>query len=165
MNSPTDRIEKTVLLRASLERVWRALADAGEFGDWFGLELDGAFVPGAQINGRIKPTKVDPAVAEMQQKYVGMELALFVDRVEPMRLLSYRWHPFAVQRDVDYSNEPMTLVTFTLEPAEGGTLLRVVESGFDSIPLERRAAAFESNQGGWTIQMQLIEKFLVPAKA
>jgi len=165
MSSTTDRIEKTVLLRAPVERVWRAIADPVEFGDWFGLELDGAFLPGATVLGRIKPTRVDPAVAEMQQKHAGLELSLFVERVEPMSLLSYRWHPFAVDPGVDYSNEPMTVVTFTLEPDGGATRLRVVESGFDSIPVERRRAAFEANGQGWAIQMQLVEKYLLLPQA
>jgi uncharacterized protein YndB with AHSA1/START domain len=160
MNPLTDRIEKKIFLRAPQHRVWRALTDAGEFGDWFGMELDGAFSPGARLTGRIKPTTVDPAVAKMQKKYAGMPITFVVERVEPMSLLSYRWHPFAIDPNVDYTSEPMTLVTFTLEPSLGGTILRVVESGFDSIPIERRADAFEANGAGWTIQMQLVEKYL-----
>jgi uncharacterized protein YndB with AHSA1/START domain len=160
MGGSTDRIEKEIVLRAPRERVWRASSDAAQFGDWFGIELEGAFVPGARINGRVKPTTADPAVAEMQKKYAGMPVSFFVERVEPLRLLSYRWHPFAIDPKADYSNEPMTLVTFTLEPVDGGTRLRVIESGFDSIPLERRADAFEANEEGWTLQLQLVEKYL-----
>jgi uncharacterized protein YndB with AHSA1/START domain len=161
MTSSTDRIEKQVFLRAPQERVWRAISDATEFGSWFGMELDGDFKPGAQMRGRIKPTKADPEVAKMQEKYTGQPLAFYVDRVEPMSLFAYRWHPFAIENSIDYSNEPMTLVTFTLEPQDGGTLLTVVETGFDSIPIKRRADAFEANEEGWALQMQMIEKYLL----
>ena len=161
MVTSTDRIEKSVFLRAPQERVWRALSDPREFGDWFGMEIDGELSPGRRILGRITPTKADAAVAEYQKKYAGFQIELVIERVEPMSAFAYRWHPFAIDQKVDYSSEPMTLVTFTLEPAEGGTMLRVVESGFDSIPLERRADAFEANGEGWGIQMMLIEKYLL----
>lgn len=161
MASSTDRIEKELFVRAPQERVWRAISDAGEFGDWFGIDLDGEFASCARMTGRIKPTKADAAVAELQKKYAGMRLAFVVERMEPMSLFSYRWHPFAVDPDADYSKEPMTLVTFELEPADGGTMVRVIESGFDSIPIERRAEAFEANDKGWAMQLQLIEKYLL----
>jgi uncharacterized protein YndB with AHSA1/START domain len=161
MPSSTDSIEKQIFLRAPQERVWRAISDANEFGSWFGMELDEAFTPGKQITGRIKPTIADPGVAAIQEKYTGAPVAFFIDQIRPMNLFSFRWHPFAVDSNVDYSSEPMTLVTFTLEPAEGGTILNVTESGFDAIPIERRAAAFESNEEGWAMQMQLIEKYLL----
>lgn len=161
MSSSTDRIEKEIFLRAPQERVWRAVSDSIEFGNWFGMELDGEFKPGAQMRGRIKPTKADPAVAKMQEKYTGTPLAFYVDRVDPMSVFAYRWHPFAIDSSIDYSKEPMTLVTFTLEPKNGGTLLTVVESGFDAIPIERRVDAFEANEEGWAMQMQMIEKYLL----
>jgi uncharacterized protein YndB with AHSA1/START domain len=160
MVSSTDRIEKSLFLRAPQERVWHALTDSNEFGDWFGVDFDGEFAAGKAMKGRIKPTRVDPAVAEMQKKYAGMAVEVVVERLEPMSLFSYRWHPFAIDPNVDYSQEPTTLVTFTLEPSAGGTMLRVVETGFDSIPLGRRADAFEANEEGWGVQMQLIEKYL-----
>jgi len=161
MMTSTDRIEKRVLLCASQERVWRAISDATQFGNWFGMELDGSFVPGAQLRGRIKPTIADATVAKMQEPHAGMPLAFYVERMEPMSVFAYRWHPFAIDGSVDYSKEPMTLVTFTLEATEGGTVLTVVESGFDSIPIERRADAFEANEEGWALQMQVIEKYLL----
>jgi uncharacterized protein YndB with AHSA1/START domain len=161
MSSSTDRLEKELFLRAPQDRVWRAISDAGEFGSWFGVELDGEFVAGAHLTGRIKPTTADAAVAEMQKKYAGMPIAFVVERLEPMSVFSYRWHPFAIDPDVDYANEPMTLVTFTLEPTDGGTMLRVAETGFDSIPVERRADAFEANEEGWDMQIALIEKYLL----
>jgi len=161
MGSSTDRNEKELFLRAPQDKVWRSISDAREFGNWFGMEFDSDFVPGAQITGRIKPTKADPGVAEMQKKYAGAPVAFVVDRIEPKTFFSYRWHPFAIDATIDYSKEPMTLVTFTLEPADGGTKLRIVESGFDSIPIERRAEAFEANDEGWGMQMELIEKYLL----
>ncbi len=157
----TDRIEKRMLLRAPQAKVWHAISDATEFGNWFGMELDGGFVSGAEVLGRIKPTKADAEVAKMQEKYTGTPVAFFVDRIEPMSTFSFRWHPFAIDSSIDYSNEPMTLVTFTLEPADGGTLLTLVESGFDSIPIARRADAFEANEEGWEMQLQLIQNYLL----
>src|SRR5258708_2709737 len=109
------------------------------------------------------PTTVDAEVAEMQKPYTGFRFEFSVDRVEPMRLFSFRWHPFAMETGVDYSKEPTTLVVFELEEASGGTMLTVSESGFDRIPIERRAKAFAANEGGWTAQMKLIEKYLALA--
>jgi uncharacterized protein YndB with AHSA1/START domain len=165
MESPTDRLEKRVLLRAPQETVWRAISDAVEFGSWFGMELDGSFAPGEPIRGRIKPTEFDAEVAKMQEPHAGTPVALYVERVEPMSVFSFRWHPFAIDSAVDYSREPMTLVTFTLEPTEGGTMLTVVETGFDAIPIERRADAFEANDEGWAMQVRLIENYLLRRQA
>jgi uncharacterized protein YndB with AHSA1/START domain len=156
----TDRIEKKITLRAPRSRVWRAIADAQEFGTWFGVKFDGSFEPGARITGRIVPTKVDPEVAKMQEPYSGREFDFTVDRIEPMRLISFRWHPFAVDPGVDYSKEPTTLVVFELEEVPEGTVLTITESGFDRIPLARRAKAFSSNEQGWQMQTRLIEKYL-----
>jgi uncharacterized protein YndB with AHSA1/START domain len=155
----TDYIRKQQLLRAPLARVWSAIGDARQFGSWFGVQLDGPFTPGARLTGRIVPTTVDPEVAKMQEPYAGKEMAVLVDRVEPMRLLSFRWHPGIVERS-DWDTEPTTLVEFLLEAVPEGTLLTVTESGFDSIPLERRAKAFTENAEGWTHQMTLIAKYL-----
>src|SRR5215831_21314663 len=160
MPGPNDQIQKKVLLRAPRDRVWRAISDSKEFGTWFGVELEGAFSPGARLKARIVPTKVDPEVAKMQKPYSGKTFDFFVDRIEPMSLFSYRWHPYAVDSNTDYSKERTTLVVFELEEAPGGTMLTITESGFDQIPLDRRAEAFKSNSEGWRIQTQLIEKYL-----
>jgi len=160
MTSVPDRIEKEITLRAPLERVWRAISDSRSFGDWFGVDFDGPFVAGSLIHGRIVPTKVDPEVAKMQEPYRGQEFDFTVERIEPMREFSFRWHPFAIDRNTDYSKEPMTLVVFELREVAGGTHLKITESGFDRIPLERRAKAFASNEEGWTHQANLIQKFL-----
>lgn len=156
----SDRIEKEVLLRAPLSRVWQALTDAGEFGQWFGVRLDGPFKAGTPIHGKITPTTVDPEVAKMQQPYEGMKFEIVIDRIEPKKLFSFRWHPFGVDPKVDYSSEPMTLVEFTLQEVPEGVRLTVIESGFDKVPIERRAQAFTANEGGWTKQMELIQKYV-----
>jgi uncharacterized protein YndB with AHSA1/START domain len=160
MSHVPDIIEKRVVLRAPCERVWRAISEAKQFGAWFGVEFDGEFKIGTRLIGRIAPTKVDSEVARLQQPYAGFPFEFHIERIEPMSLFSFRWHPFAVERNVDYSAEPMTLVEFRLEVVAEGTLLTIRESGFDSIPLERRAKAFTSNEGGWTHQLKLVEKYL-----
>lgn len=157
----TDRIEKRILLKASRERVWRAISDATYFGVWFGVQFDGPFVAGQQLRGRIVPTQVDPDVAKMQEPHTGMPFVIFVDSIEPQTRFAFRWHPFAIDLNKDYSQEPMTLVAFELADGEGGTLLTITEAGFDQIPLERRAEAFRANDGGWSHQARLIEKYLV----
>ena len=115
---------------------------------------------GTTLQGAIVPTTVDAEVAAAQGPYEGTRFEVMVDRLEPERLFSFRWHPYGVEAGVDYSREPTTLVVFTLEDAPNGILLTVTESGFDQIPLERRAKAFTANEGGWTMQMKLIEKYL-----
>jgi uncharacterized protein YndB with AHSA1/START domain len=160
MASSTDRIEKSVVLRASRERVWRAISDSKQFGSWFGVGFDGPFVAGKSIVGKMVTTTVDAEVAKRQEAYKGHRFEFVVDRVEPMRLFSFRWHPFAMDSAVDYSKEPTTLVVFQLDEVAGGTKLTVTESGFDQIPIERRAKAFAANEGGWAAQMKLIEKYL-----
>jgi uncharacterized protein YndB with AHSA1/START domain len=163
MAANTDRIEKKVLLRAPRERVWRAISDSKQFGSWFGVEFDGPFVANSRVVGKIVPTTVDPEVARSQKPYEGFTFEFSIDRIEPQRLFSFRWHPFAVEAGVDYSKEPTTLVLFELEENFNGTVLTITESGFDSIPLERRAKAFNANEQGWTAQAKLIEKYLARA--
>jgi uncharacterized protein YndB with AHSA1/START domain len=129
----------------------------------FGVEFEGPFVAGSRMIGRIVPTTVDAEVARSQKPYEGTPFEITVDRIEPQRLFSFRWHPYAVDAAVDYSKEPTTLVVFELEEASGGTMLTITESGFDQIPLDRRAKAFASNEQGWTAQAKLIEKYLALA--
>ena len=155
-----DRIEKKIMLNAPRARVWKALTNAEEFGTWFGVKFDGTFKPGAPLKGVIVATAVDAEVAKAQQPYTGMPFEITVDRIEPERLFSFRWHPFAIEPGVDYSKEPTTLIEFTLEEEPGGILLRVTESGFDQIPLARRAKAFAANDDGWTKVITLVEKYL-----
>ena len=162
MTADTDRIRKTALLRAPVERVWDAISDARQFGAWFGAAFDGPFVPGARLSGKIVPTQVDPDVAKMQEPHAGLAFVVFVERIEPMRLLSFRWHPYAVDAK-DYSTEPTTLVEFELARVPEGTQLTITESGFDGVPLERRAQAFKSNAEGWDHQLVLVGKYLARA--
>ena len=145
----TDRIEKTVILKAPRARVWRAIADAKQFGEWFRVRLDGEFAAGATIRGNIT-----------YPGYEHLTMEVVVERMEPERFFSYRWHPHAIDPKIDYSTEPMTLVEFTLEDAAGGTRLTIVESGFDRIPLSRRALAFRMNSDGWSEQLQNIERYV-----
>ena len=160
MTIATDRIQKNVVLRAPRERVWRAISDAKQFGTWFGIEFEGDFVAGSRLKGRIVPTKVDADIAKSQEPYSGMAFDIFVERIEPMRVFAFRWHPYAIEPGQEYSKEPTTLVTFVLEDAPDGISLTITESGFDQIPLERRAKAFAENEEGWTAQTQLIQKYL-----
>lgn len=155
-----DRIEKKILLRAPLKRVWRAIGDSEEFGTWFGMKFEGPFVAGESLRGVVVPTTVNAEVAAAQKQHEGFGFEITVEKVEPERLLAFRWHPYAIKRDVDYSKEPMTLVTFTLEPMAEGVMLTIVESGFDRIPLARRAEAFSANEGGWGMVVRLIEQYL-----
>ena len=159
----TDRIEKKILLRAPRRRVWQALADSAEFGRWFGVSFEAPFTPGARLRGTIVGTAVDPDVAKAQQQYRDVPFEITIDRVEPERLLSFRWHPYAIERDVDYSQEPTTLIVFTLEEVANGVMLTVTESGFDQIPLARREKAFKANEQGWDAVIHLIEKHLARA--
>ena len=165
MTSSPDRIEKTTLLRAPLERVWRAISDAKQFGSWFGVDFDGPFVAGQRLSGRIVPTSVDAEVAKSQEPYRGRAFDFTIDRIEPMRRFSFRWHPFAVDPNVDYSQEPTTLVELVLDEVAEGTRLTITESGFDRVPLERRAQAFKMNEQGWAAQAKLVEKYLAQASA
>src|SRR5437867_5114103 len=143
----TDRIEKSVFLRAPRSRVWRAIATAEEFGAWFGVKLESAFAPGARVSGRI----TTPG-------YENLPMEITIERVEPERLFSYRWVPYAVDPGKDYSGEPTTLVEFRLEEVPGGTKLTVVESGFDHVPAARRDEAYRMNDRGWIGQMKNIER-------
>ena len=148
MNSSTDRIEREILLKAPCSRVWRALSNAEEFGNWFGVALKGtSFVAGKRVQGKIT-----------YPGYEHLNFEVLIERMEPERLFAFRWHPYAIDPSVDYSKEPTTLVVFELQEVEGGTLLRVVESGFDKVPLSRRHEAFRMNSGGWDEQMKNIEK-------
>jgi uncharacterized protein YndB with AHSA1/START domain len=148
MNTSTDRIERKILLKAPRSRVWRALSDAEEFGRWFGVDFKGkAFVAGKCVTGNIT-----------YPGYEHLVLEVLIERMVPERLLSWRWHPGAIDTAVDYSQEPTTLVVFEIEDAAGGILLTVVESGFDGIPPARRATALRLNNSGWDTQMKNIEK-------
>jgi uncharacterized protein YndB with AHSA1/START domain len=138
-------LEKTIELKAPVSRVWRALTDYREFGAWFRVQLEGPFVPGQVARGHIT--------------YPGYEhyrWEAVVQKIEPERVFSFTWHPYAVDQSHDYSGETPTLVEFTLKPTADGTLLSVVESGFDKIPDKRRDEAFRMNDRGWTAQMQNI---------
>lgn len=149
----TDRIERAIQIDAPRSRVWRALANAEEFGQWFGADLKGqSFVPGRRVRGPITV-----------RGYDHLAFDVVVEHVEPERLLSFRWHPYAVDPKIDYGREECTLVTFTLGETPNGTLLTVVESGFDHVPPDRRMEAFRMNSGGWDAQVRNIASHVTAA--
>jgi uncharacterized protein YndB with AHSA1/START domain len=145
LHNSTDRIEKEIVLRAPRSRVWRALANADEFGAWFGMKVEGTFAPGAR------------AIALHGH---DMTIEIAIERMDPESRMSYRWHPYPVDPGVDYSSEPTTLVEFELEEIAEGTRLTVVESGFDRIPASRRAEAFRMNSVGWAEQLENIARYV-----
>jgi uncharacterized protein YndB with AHSA1/START domain len=145
----TDRVERSVVIQAPRTRVWRALTNAEEFGAWFGANLKGQrFEPRQQVRGQITICG-----------YENIVFDAIVERVEPEDVLAFRWHPYAIDPTVDYSQEERTLVTFTLEEADGATVVRVVESGFDKLPPQRRVAAFPMNDKGWAAQLLNIKAY------
>jgi uncharacterized protein YndB with AHSA1/START domain len=145
----TDKIEKSVILRASRSRVFRALTDSQEFGSWFLARFDGPFVAGQEVSGQIT-----------HPGFEHLRFTLWVERIEPERYFSFRWHPYAIDPKVDYNSEPPTLVEFFLDEARDGVALRIVESGFDRLPAARRDEAFRMNDGGWSEQMKNIERYV-----
>jgi uncharacterized protein YndB with AHSA1/START domain len=144
-----DRIEKRIELRHPPAKVWRALTDSQEFGKWFGADFKEPFALGARLRGKIT-----------HKGYEHMTMDITVERMEPERVFAWRWHPGAAEPGESFADEPTTLVVFELQVVPGGTLLKVVESGFEQIPLARRAKAFRDNEGGWTAQMKAIEAHL-----
>jgi uncharacterized protein YndB with AHSA1/START domain len=147
----TDRIEKSIELKAPVSRVWRALTDYREFGEWFRVKLERPFVAGQVLSGHIT-----------YPGYEHLQWEVAVQQIEPERLFSFTWHPYAVDPAKDYSKETPTLVEFRLKPTANGTLLLLTESGFDQIPSDRRSEAFLRNDGGWTEQMKNIESHVAP---
>jgi len=148
-----DRIEKDVVLRAPRGRVWKALANVEEFNQWFGVNLQGEFAPGAKLSGRIR-----------HKGYEHLTMAITIERFEPEHTLAWRWHPGAEGGEVAKSEEETTHVVFTLDEVPEGTRLRVVETGFDRVPVSRRERVFRENEGGWTGQMKAIKKYLEEAE-
>jgi len=150
MTTSRNSIEKQVTFDAPRSRVWRALTDVKQFNAWFGVSLTSPFAPGAEVSGKINI-----------KKYDHVRMTIWIEQMEPERFFSFRWHPYAIDPAVDYSKEPTTLVSFTLDDApEGGTRLTIVESGFDAIPESRRTDAFTMNSKGWEGQAENIRKFL-----
>jgi uncharacterized protein YndB with AHSA1/START domain len=144
----SDSIEKRIELKAPASRVWRALTDSREFGEWFRVTVDGPFEPGRTVRGHI-----------LHPGYEHLKWEATVERIESERLFSFRWHPYAIDPEVDYSTEPTTLVEFRLEPTDdGGTVLSLKESGFDAIPQHRRVEAFRMNERGWAEQLNNIAR-------
>ena len=148
-----NRIEKRIELKAPVSRVWRALTDHREFGEWFRVKLEGPFVPGQVSRGHIT-----------HPGYEHVKWEAVVQKMEPERLFSFTWHPYSVDPKIDYSKETPTLVEFLLEETPGGTLLVLTESGFDKIPSHRRDEAHRMNEGGWSEQMKNSERYVTPKR-
>jgi uncharacterized protein YndB with AHSA1/START domain len=147
----TDKIVKTIELKAPLARVWRAISDSREFGEWFRVKFEGSFIAGKIAVGQVT-----------HPGYEHLQMEVKVQKMEPEKLLSFTWHPYAVDTAVDYSGETPTLVEFRLAATSNGTRLTVTESGFEHVPAHRRAEAFRMNEGGWAQQIQNIESYLAP---
>lgn len=147
--SSTDRIEKRIQLKAPRARVWKAITDPKEFGEWFRVGLEGKFEVGQAKLGKI-----------LHPGYEHLTIEMVVDRMDAESVFAYRWHPHAIDTKADYSAEPMTLVEFRLEEKDGGTLLTLTESGFDKLPAARRESAYRGNEGGWAIQITNIERYV-----
>jgi uncharacterized protein YndB with AHSA1/START domain len=144
-----DRIEKRIEIAAPVSRVWQALTDSRQFGEWFLVKMNGPFVAGKPVAGQIT-----------HPGYEHVRMEIVVEAIEPQTLFSFTWHPYAVDPQVDYSQEESTLIEFRLQPTPGGTLLTVTESGFDKIPAERRAEALLRNDSGWAQQMKNIQAYV-----
>lgn len=144
-----SKIEKQIELKAPQSKVWQALADHEKFGEWFRVKIDAPFEVGKASTGHIT-----------YPGYEHVKWIATVEKIEPEHTLAFSWHPYACDENRDYSDEPTTYVEFTLKPIEGGTLLTVIESGFENIPEDRRDEAFRMNEGGWAEQMLNIEKYV-----
>lgn len=145
----SDAIRQSTHVRAPIDRVWRAISDHREFGEWFRVALDQPFEAGRTSTGHIT-----------HPGYEHVKWNAEIVAIEPPSRLAFRWHPYAIDQSADFSNEPMTLVEFTLREKDGGTDIEVVESGFDAIPAHRRDEAFRMNSGGWEAQMKNIREYV-----
>ena len=151
-----DRIEKSAVLHASLERVWQAVSDSGQFGTWFGMEIDQPFVEGTTVMGVMSATAVDDEIAAQQKPHAGAPCPLRIVTVDPPKRLAFRWNPVPDPEFADVT----TLVEFTLTEVDDGVLLEIVESGFDALPASHRTTAFDNNSGGWAAQLNLIGRYV-----
>lgn len=146
----TDQIQKHITLRAPLSKVWKAIATPAQFGEWFGVRFEvDTFEPSAVVRGRF-----------LSEKYADLQWEMIIDRVQPQSLFSFRWHPYAMDKNVDYSMEERTLIRFELKETAGGTELTITESGFDKVPLARRAEAFRMNSMGWGMKAEDLQRYV-----
>lgn len=145
----TNRIERSIELKAPISRVWKALTDHKQFGTWFRVNLDGPFIAGKLSTGQIT-----------YPGYEHIKWEAIVQKIEPEHYFSFSWHPYAIDPKIDYSHEPKTLIEFKLQEMPSGTLITVIESGFEKIPESRRFEAFRMNDNGWAIQLSNIEHYV-----
>lgn len=148
-NRTPDRIEKSIEINAPVSRVWRALTDHNEFGEWFRVKLEGPFRVGEEARGQIT-----------WPGYEHLTWRAVIQTIDPEQYFAFTWHPYAVDPAVDYSRETPTLVEFRLEKTANGARLTVTESGFSDLPDDRREEAFQRNDGGWTQQVKNIEEYV-----
>ena len=152
----SDRIEKSAVLHAPLERVWNAVGDSAQFGTWFGMDIDQPFVEGATVTAVMSATEVDDEIAAQQKPYAGAACPLQIVTVDPPKRLAFRWNPLPDPEFADVT----TLVEFTLTEVDDGVLLEIVESGFDALPASHRTTAFDNNSGGWAAQLRLVGRYV-----
>lgn len=152
----SDRIEKSAVLQAPLERVWNAVGDSAQFGTWFGMAIDQPFVEGATVTAVMSATEVDDEIAAQQKPYAGAACPLQIVTVDPPKRLAFRWNPLPEPEFADVT----TLVEFTLTEVDDGVLLEIVESGFDALPASHRTTAFDNNSGGWAAQLRLVGRYV-----
>jgi len=164
MTSQTDRIQKTIVLKCSLQEVWRAISEARQFSAWIGLSDHSEFAPGALFTAKMAPTKFNAEFARLQEPYDGLQVKMTIDRIQPPCLFSFRFHPFAIDPNADYSKEPMNQVTFELKEVPSGTTVTITETGFDRIPVERRAVAYEVNERAWGLATKALESYLATTR-
>ena len=147
-----SRIDRTIEIAAPPERVWRALTDVAELSEWFQVTIEGHIAPGSEL----WMTSVLP-------QHAGQRWPVRILELTPPRRVVWQWHPGEVDPARDYSREPQTTVTFTLEPSEQGTRLSLAETGFDALALERRAKAFADNSQGWTEVLDWLQRYVEAA--
>jgi len=144
-----DRIEKTVDLKAPVARVWRAITDYRQFGEWFRVRLDGPFEVGKTTTGQIT-----------YPGYEHMTWTSVTEQLEPERLFAFSWPPGDVDPDTRYDDDAKVIVEFHLEPIDGGTRLTIVETGFLQFPEPKRLEVLRSNEQGWDIQAENIAQYV-----
>jgi uncharacterized protein YndB with AHSA1/START domain len=159
--SPSDRIETTLVLPHSREKVWRAISEAQLFGEWIGLCDHGEFACGEWFTAKMAPTRFSAEFAKLQEPHRGLPVKMWIARIDPMAVFCFRFHPFAVDPHLDYSHEPMNEVAFVLQDSPDGTRVTITESGFDQIPPDRRAQAYAINERGWSLATQALESYLI----
>ena len=148
-----SRIDRTIELNAPRERVWRALTNADELSAWFQVKIEGAVAP-----------DIDVWMTSLHPGHAGQRFRVRFTEMTPPERFVWEWHPGEVDPERDYSREPRTTVTFTLEPSARGTRLSVSETGFDEIALARRAKVYKDNSQGWLEVLVWLQTYVEEAR-